>query len=97
MAKITVDTKKVDKMLDVMDDLTTEATKAGFKTFKDETPVRKGNAKRNTVLRRGKIKANYSYAGRLDEGWSKKAPDGMSKPAIDTIDKFVDAFVRKVG
>jgi hypothetical protein len=48
--------------------------------FKRLTPVRSGNARRKTTLRSDTIDANYAYAQRLDSGWSKQAPDGMTKP-----------------
>jgi hypothetical protein len=45
------------------------------------TPIRSGNARRNTYLRgNDTIAANYAYAQRLDEGHSRQAPDGMTKP-----------------
>ena len=57
--------------------------------FKDLTPVRKGNARRKTTLQNEKIEANYPYAQRLDEGWSKKNPDGMVKPTILAIRAYI--------
>lgn len=52
--------------------------------FKAETPVRTGNARRNTSLRGNEITANYAYAKRLEkDGWSRQAPNGMSKPTIE--------------
>lgn len=97
MPTIKINTKGVDNLIKDMGELSADAIKQGFKTFKDETPVAGGNAKRNTRLQGQKIRADYGYAGRLDEGWSKKAPEGMSKPAIKKIQQFVDAFIRKVG
>ena len=44
------------------------------------TPIDSGNARRRTTLRGDTISANYPYAKRLDEGWSKQAPDGITKP-----------------
>jgi hypothetical protein len=45
------------------------------------TPIRTGNARRHTHLVGNKtIEANYPYATRLDHGWSKQAPNGMTKP-----------------
>jgi hypothetical protein len=49
--------------------------------FVSLTPIRTGNARSNTVLRNNKeIVAAYPYAQRLDQGWSKQAPNGMIKP-----------------
>lgn len=44
------------------------------------TPIDKGNARRKTKLRGDRIVADYAYATRLDEGHSKQAPDGITKP-----------------
>ena len=54
---------------------------ASLNKFVSLTPIDKGNARRNTKLR-GKdvIVADYPYAERLDTGWSKQAPKGMSEP-----------------
>lgn len=44
------------------------------------TPIDKGNARRKTKLRGDRIVADYVYATRLDEGHSKQAPDGITRP-----------------
>lgn len=45
------------------------------------TPVRSGNARRHTKLENSQtIHANYAYATRLDNGYSKQAPNGMTQP-----------------
>ena len=49
--------------------------------FVSLTPVKSGNARRNTTLvGNHTIEAQYPYAQRLDHGWSKQAPIGMTKP-----------------
>lgn len=48
--------------------------------FVQLTPIRSGNARNKTRLQGDTIVANYPYAQRLDEGWSKQAPVGMTKP-----------------
>ena len=57
-----------------------------FDFFHDLTPYRTGNAKNNTYLSGKSIQASYSYAGKLDEGYSRQAPQGMSGPTIDHIE-----------
>ena len=64
-----------------------------YKVFYKNTPVRSGNARRNTELRQDEIQARYPYAGRLDEGYSKQSPRGMVEPTI----KWLQQFVRKQG
>jgi hypothetical protein len=51
--------------------------------FVKQTPIRTGNAKRSTDLKRGEIQGNYAYANRLNKGWSTQAPEGMTDPTID--------------
>jgi hypothetical protein len=57
-----------------------------YKVFVKETPVRSGNARRKTKLKnRKEIVADYPYAQRLDEGYSKQSPEGMVKPTEEYI------------
>lgn len=65
--------------------------------FKNATPVKSGNARSRTQTVGNKIAGNYGYAGRLDEGWSKQAPQGMSDPTYDYFDQQIDNIVRKYG
>lgn len=48
--------------------------------FVSLTPRRSGNAQRSTRLVNDVIHADYPYAQRLDSGWSKQAPNGMTIP-----------------
>lgn len=51
--------------------------------FKELTPIDTGNARKSTTLKNNKtILANYPYAQRLNEGWSRQAPQGMFKPFL---------------
>lgn len=59
-----------------------------YKEFLKNTPIRSGNARRKTKLRNKKtIDANYNYAGKLNEGFSKQSPDGMVEPTEQFIEK----------
>ena len=61
--------------------------------YKSLTPIRSGNARRNTNLRgTDKIVANYPYAERLDDGYSKQAPRGMTIP----FERWVRAKVKQI-
>jgi hypothetical protein len=47
------------------------------------TPIARvngGNARRNTRLQNSTIIADYPYAQRLDDGYSRQAPQGMTRP-----------------
>ena len=63
--------------------------------FRAHTPIRTGNARRNTFLKKDTIVGAYPYAQRLDEGYSNQAPDGMSKPTEAYIKKRLDQILGK--
>ena len=71
--------------------------KEGHKFFRNKTPIRTGNARSKTHRKNLTITAKYPYAGRLDEGWSGQAPQGMSSPTEDYIDREVGAYIKKVS
>lgn len=69
--------------------------------FVKTTPVRSGNARKNTKFQNGVIKANYPYAEVLDKGrhmtnrgmrGSEQAPEGMTKPT----EEFIKSRVNKI-
>ena len=77
--------------------------KEAYQEFVKVTPVKTGNAKRNTKLKGKTIEANYNYAKVLDKGrhmtsrgmrGSDQAPDGMSKPTEVFIKKRIDQILR---
>jgi len=89
--------KAVSKLEDISRNLTAEnLTDIGYKTFYDETPVRSGNARRNTKKQAREIQANYPYAKRLDEGYSKQSPDGMVQPTLAAIRRYVAGQLGKI-
>ena len=63
--------------------------------FRAHTPIKSGNARRNTRLKGDTIEARYQYAQRLEDGTSKQAPDGMVKPTEAYIKKQLDTIFRK--
>ena len=81
----------VQGLEDIIDDIPEKA----YEYFVAETPVRSGNARRNTRIRNTTIDANYAYAGRLDEGWSKQSPDGMTEPTIKYIERLISDNCRR--
>lgn len=62
-----------------------------YRFFRDITPIKSGNARRNTHLTGDTIQGDYLYATRLDNGYSKQAPNGMSRPT----EKFVQDYIKK--
>tara|TARA_R110000824_G_scaffold116007_2_gene267276 strand:+ start:164 stop:448 length:285 start_codon:yes stop_codon:yes gene_type:complete len=79
----------------ITDQLQTKVTRQAFLKFRATTPKRTGNAKRKTKLKGSTIHAEYGYATKLDAGSSRKAPDGMSKPTSDFLDKLIRKIIRK--
>lgn len=73
-----------------------EVAKKTYTYFKAITPERTGNAKRKTRLKDQTIEANYNYASKLDEGYSKQAPEGMTGPSIDFMEKTFNEEVKKL-
>lgn len=69
-------------------------TDVAYQSFRKYTPVKTGNAKRNTKKSGDSVVADYIYATRLDQGYSKQAPDGMTKPTIQDIRAYVN---KKMG
>lgn len=81
---ITPNNKSIQKQLDKL-------PRQAWDVFYKATPIKTGNARRNTKLVGNKtIVAKYPYAQRLDEGYSKQAPDGMVKPTEDFIKQRLD-------
>jgi len=60
------------------------------------TPIDSGNARRRTKLTtKNEISAAYPYATRLDRGWSKQAPQGMTKPTKKYVQQLVRSIMKK--
>jgi hypothetical protein len=71
-----------------------QVPKEAFKEFVSDTPIHSGNARRKTKLKGKTIVADYPYAKRLDEGYSKQSPDGMTKPTEAFIKKRVAQILK---
>jgi hypothetical protein len=81
-------TPSLNKIQRELSNLVSEA----YQVFKDNTPVRSGNARKKTRLKGDTILAAYPYARKLDGGWSRQNPDGMVKPTA----KFIEQRLRKI-
>ena len=86
--------KKLDELSKALspDQLASEAYNY-FRSITPIAPVNGGNARRNTRLVGDEIRADYAYATRLDNGWSRQAPNGMSEPTT----KFIQEYIKKQG
>lgn len=67
--------------------------KKTYNFFVKQTPIDKGNARKSTDYKDtsvgGRIEGNYPYVNRLNDGYSKQSPNGMTKPSIDYLRKTV--------
>jgi len=94
-----IDTRQFDKLMKEMKTLPEEAIKEAVVFFKRSTPIDTGNARRNTKtnVKNKTISGDYAYAGRLDNGWSKQAPQGMSDPTSDELTNIVNKLVNNLA
>ena len=95
MAKIRVIKNRITPSANKISAKIKQLPKEAYKYWKSITPIDTGNARRRTRLQGSKIKANYNYAVPLDNGWSRQAPDGMSKPTEAYIKKQLRKAIRK--
>ena len=94
--RIKVDSRLFDKIIDNLEELPLDVMKQAHPFLRNETPIRSGNARNKTKRQGLKIKSNYPYAGRLDEGWSNQAPKGFTDPTIDQLDKLISRAIKRV-
>ena len=85
--KMPVNTTQFTKMVGLAKSQIDQIQTQAFEYFRDHTPIRSGNARRKTSLKGDEIRAEYPYAGRLDEGYSSQAPAGMTDPTVKYIEK----------
>ena len=93
--KLKMDIREVLEEFDVAGKVPESVMVKGHRFFKDHTPIDSGNARRSTQLNKTTIEANYPYAQRLDSGWSRQAPDGMTQPTIDYIEKELEKQIKR--
>lgn len=80
--QITGDIERIKKEL-------AKVPKEAHNQFRALTPIRSGNARRRTYLVGNTIEADYPYAQRLDEGWSRQAPKGIVRPWEQWLEKRI--------
>lgn len=57
--------------------------------FRKITPIRTGNARSKTNRINRGVEAAYPYANRLNDGYSRQAPKGMTDPTVEKIQQYV--------
>jgi len=84
-------TKITDRLANIKSTLTEKnLARVGHAEFKKVTPIKTGNARKNTDLMGNAIDANYPYALSLNQGSSKQAPKGMTEPTIEAIRAYIE-------
>jgi len=76
--------KQIQKVLDPKN-----LTNVAYPVFLKNTPIKTGNARSHTVKNVDEIEANYPYARRLDNGYSRQSPAGMTKPTIAAVRAYI--------
>jgi hypothetical protein len=70
-----------------------EVPAKAYTEFKKITPIDTGNARRKTNYQSkvdgGAIQGDYPYVNKLNEGSSKQARDGMTRPTIAYIRQLI--------
>lgn len=85
--------KQMNQALHALDDLPEFAEK----TMKSNTPIRSGNARRNTNLQGNTVTANYPYAERLENNWSPQTRgQGIIDPTERAIQREVDQRLKGI-
>tara|TARA_R110000764_G_scaffold94779_5_gene178569 strand:- start:723 stop:1007 length:285 start_codon:yes stop_codon:yes gene_type:complete len=93
---IKVNSKVFERRMKKLSGLPTYLIKDALKLTKENTPIKSGNARNKTTIQGDKIVSNYGYAGKLNEGYSRQAPNGFTEPTIEQLNKDTTKFVRKV-
>lgn len=94
--KLTANLRDTEKMFDNAEALAQQLTRDGYEFFVEQTPVKTGNARRNTRLKGTTIDANYPYAEPLDQGRSRQSPKGMVKPTEQYLEQRLDQLTRNI-
>ena len=95
MISMNMDTSKVEALLKANADLDEKLKQQGYLYFKSHTPIKTGNARRNTYRNGDDIVGNYPYAQRLDEGYSRQAPRGMTEPTIEYMEQLFEQLLKE--
>lgn len=95
--EIKIVTKDVSKLLNQLGKVPTHVHNDAYNYLKKQTPIRSGNARSKTKKESNlRIGSRYAYAGRLDDGWSRQAPEGFTEPTMDYIETLIDKEIRKI-
>ena len=93
--KVNIGNNKINPSLKSKVKLLDAVPGQAYTFFKAHTPIRTGNARSHTFIKKDVITAAYPYAQRLDNGYSRQAPDGMSKPTEAFVKRTVDKIMKR--
>lgn len=93
MFKVTLTDTVTQQLKNLKKDLK-NLPKEALVEMKELTPIRTGNARRSTKRQGDTLIADYPYAGKLDEGYSPQAPDGITKPLDEWVGKRVEQIIK---
>ena len=91
-----IDARIFNKRMKKLSELPNHLLDEALDLVKENTPVQSGYARRNTKKKGNSIVADYPYADRLDQGYSRQAPDGFTQPTIQQLQNEASKFVRKI-
>lgn len=94
--EIEIDSKDFEKTLRELGYIVDRNWRAAGNQFRQITPRRSGNAQSKSTYNSTEIRGDYPYAARLDEGYSKQAPGGMSDPAIRYFENGLESDIGKL-
>lgn len=93
-----IDATKFFKKTNRLEKMPNYVVKKSLKAMKNATPVAGGNARNKTRLAtNNRLKADYPYAGVLDAGYSRQAPDGFTNPTIEYMDDLIADYVERTN
>lgn len=85
----------IGRNIDAVQSKLRQLPQQAYAVFVANTPKKSGNARSKTKLRGRVIEADYAYAERLDDGYSKKSPNGMSEPTQTFIEKRLEKIFKE--
>lgn len=67
-----------------------QLTQVAYTAFVANTPIKTGNARRNTRIQGNSIKADYPYAQRLEDNYSPQTKgQGIVNPTLQALRDYV--------
>jgi len=96
--KFRLDTSDLERLIKKNQKVGERVVERAYDYFVKVTPYRTGNARNSThILGDNRtILADYPYAKRLDTGWSRQAPKGMTEPTMAKLEQWTDQELRKL-